>query len=268
MSENEKSCCDKGASGGCCGGHRHGAKAAIIIVGLVLLAVIIVCAILRDRLVNQNFKQVTITGQGRVAYNPDLAIVTLGVQIDKVAKAEEALNQLNAKMDGIIKAVKALGITSDNIQTQNYTLYPQYDYKDNVSTVSGYNANEQLVVKVTGYDKDQNKLNQVVAAASKAGANQVNNLVFDASNLNDLKQAARIEAISDAKSKSTALAEAAGVQLKSITGWYENMISPVPGYIDYSAKGGMGAGGGAVDAQTPSGSREVVIEIGVNYNIK
>jgi hypothetical protein len=266
MSETEKKCCENGA-GGCCG-HRRGARIVVIIVGLVLLAAVIVTALLRDRLVSPSYRQVTITGQGRVAYTPDLAVVTLGVQIDKVAKADEALNQLNVKMDSIIKAVKALGVTDDNIQTQNYSLYPQYDYKDNVSSVSGYNANEQLVIKVTGYDKDQNKLNQVIAAASKAGANQVNNLVFDASNLNDIKQEARLKAISDAKSKSTALAEAAGVKLKSIAGWYENMVTPVPMYVDYAAKGGMGAGGGAIDAQTPSGSREVVIEIGVNYNIK
>ena len=266
MSNNEKNCCEGGnCSCSCCSGPSK-AKVAVLIIGLVLLAAIIVCAILRDRFVSQPYRQVTVTGQGRVSYNPDLAIVTLGVQIDKAAKADEALNQLNAKMDGIIKAVKALGIVDDNIQTQNYSLYPQYDYKDNVSTVSGYNANEQLVIKVTGYDQDQNKLNQVIAAASKAGANQVNNLAFDSSNLNDLKQAARIKAIADAQDKSTALAEAAGVKLKNIAGWYENMVTPVPMYVDY-AKGGLGAGG-ASDPQTPSGSREVVIEIGVNYNIK
>jgi uncharacterized protein YggE len=106
----------------------------------------------------------------------------------------------------------------------------------------------------------------VIAAASKAGANQVNNLVFDASNLNDLKQAARIKAIQDAQEKSVELAATAGVKLKSIASWYENMVTPVPMYMDY-AKGGMG-GGAISDPQTPSGSREVVIEIGVNYNIK
>lgn len=251
-----------------CSCHSKG-KVAIVIVGLLLLATIVVAAILRDRLVSQQYRQVTVTGQGRVSYSPDVAVVTLGVQIDKAAKAEEALNQLNAKIDGIIKAVKALGITDDDLQTQNYSLYPQYDYKDNISAVAGYNANEQIVIKVTGYDKDQNRLSQVIAAASKAGANQVNSLSFDASNLNELKQEARIEAIQDARAKSTALAEAAGVEIKSIASWYENMINPVPTYVDYSyyGKGGM-TNDQAATAQTPSGSREVVIEIGVNYNIK
>lgn len=237
-------------------------------IALLLLAGIIVVAILRDRLVSQQYRQVTITGQGKVSYTPDLAIVTLGVQIDKVAKPEDALNQLNAKMANIIKAVKAAGITDDNIQTQNYNLSPQYDYTNNVSKPSGYSANEQLVIKVTGYDKDQNKLSQVIAVATKAGANQVSNLSFDASNMNDLKQQARIKAIEDAKAKSFDLAKAAGVRLEDINSWYENLIQPVSGYMDYSAKGGLGGGGAVSAPQVPSGDREVIVEIGVNYNLK
>lgn len=240
----------------------------LMLVGMILLAGIITVAILRDRIVNQQFRSVTVTGQGKVSYNPDIAVVTLGVQIDKVAKPEEALTQLNNKVNSIIKAVKALSISDENIQTQNYSLYPQYDYKDNISTVSGYNANQQLVIKVVDYDKNPNKLSAVIAEASKAGANQVNNLTFDAANMNDLKQTARVLAIGDAKSKSDALAKAAGVRLEDITGWYENLINPMPSYaIDY-AKGGMGGGGAVSNPSTPAGSREVIIEIGVTYNIK
>lgn len=238
----------------------------LIIIGAVLLAGVLTFAILRDRIVNQQYRSVTVTGQGKVSYNPDLALVSLGVQIDKVAKPEEALDQLNVKMNSIIKAVKDLGIKDENIQTQNYSLSPQYDYKDNIQTVSGYSANQQLVVKVTEYDKDSSRLSKVIGAASKAGANQVNNLSFDASNMNDLKQQARILAIADAKEKSVSLANTAGVKLRKITGWYENFINPVPMY-DYG-KGGMGAGGAVANAQIPSGSREVQIEIGVTYNIK
>ena len=244
-----------------------GQRMAIIIVGLVLLTTVVVSAILRDRIVNQQWRTVTITGQGRIAYNPDLAVVTLGVQIDKVARPEQALDQLNTKAAAIIAAVKEAGIAPENIQTQNYSLYPQYDYKDNTTTVSGYNANQQLVIKVSGYDEDKEKLSRVIAAASRAGANQVNGLSFDSSQMNDLKQQARIAAIQDAKTKSADLAASAGVELKDIVGWYENYFSPQPayGYYDEYAKGGMGAGG---NPDVPAGAREVVLEIGLTYNIK
>ncbi|MHB8903769.1 MAG: SIMPL domain-containing protein [Patescibacteria group bacterium] len=243
-------------------------KFVLILVAIILLAGIIVISILRDRIVNPQFRSVTITGQGKVSYSPDLAIITLGVQIDKIAKPEEALNQLNTKVASIIKAVNAVGISSDDIQTQNYSLYPQYDYKDNVSSVTGYNANEQLVIKVKNYDKNSDNLGKIIAAASKAGANQVNNLSFDSSRLNDLKQEARVKAINDAKEKSSALAMAAGVQLKDISGWYENLVQPLPYVTDMSAKGGMGGGGGAITPSMPTSDREVIIEIGVTYNLK
>jgi len=244
-------------------------RAIIRLVGVILLATIIVVAIIRDRIVNQQFRQVTVTGQGKVAYQPDLAIVTLGVQIDKVTKPEDALNQLNTKVKNIIKAIKDTGINENDIQTQNYSLYPQYDFKDNVSTVSGYNANQQLTVKIVGYDQNAEKLSQVIAVASKAGANQVNNLAFDASNLNDLKQQARIKAIEDARAKSGALAQAAGVKLKSVVSWWENFVQPLP-YSSYDyGKGGMGAGGAVVEQpQVPSGSREIIVDMGVTFNIK
>lgn len=266
--EHKHACCgheSDGGSGQCCSG-RRGPKFFILALAIICLAGIVVVSILRDRIVSQQYRQVTVTGQGRLSYQPDIAIVTLGVQIDKAPLAEEALNQLNAKVSSISSALKALGVSAENIQTQNYSVMPQYDYKDNVSVVGGYNANQQLTVKITDYDKNPGSLNQVIAAASKAGANQILNLSFDASNLSDLKQQARVKAIADAREKSGALAAAAGVELKNIANWWENLIQPVPSY-NYGGMGAGGVGGGGMP-QVPSGSREIIIEIGVTYNIK
>lgn len=299
MFKEKKSCCE--GHGACCQGHDHdhdfvpGAdspemngsnccgyeesgcceerprrhffwKFLLIFFAILGLTAVLIIAIVRDRIVNQQFRQVTITGQGRVTYEPDIALVTLGVQIDKAPLPDEALRLLNDKVNGIISALKAAGVSSDDIQTQNYSLMPQYDYKNNVTEVGGYNANQQLTVKILGYDKDQNKLNRVIAAASKAGANQVLNLSFDVSNLNDLKQQARVKAIEDARSKSGAMAAAAGVELKDINNWWENTVQAPILYSAAMGAGGIGGGGGA--PQVPSGSKEIIIEIGVTYNLK
>lgn len=268
--EEEFDCCghESGEHFELHGGPHHKIwKFILMLVALIMITGVIVVSILRDRIVSQQFRQVTITGQGKVSYQPDIAIVTLGVQIDKAPKAEDALAQLNNKVNGIISAVKAAGVNDENIQTQNYSVMPQYDFKDNVSVVGGYNANQQLTVKIVDYDKDQAKLNRVITAASKAGVNQILNLSFDSSYINNLKQQARVKAIADAKSKSGELAYAAGVQLKDISGWYENLVqAPVPYYSNQAMGSGMGGGGGV--PQVPSGSREIIIEIGVTYNLK
>jgi len=260
--------CDCGSACSCDSGHKHCGKFILMLVGILALAGIVTVAILRDRIVNKQYRSVTVIGQGRIQYNPDIAILNLGVQVDKASTSEAALGQLNSNMTAIVKAVKEAGVADAEIQTQNYSLYPQYDYKDNISIVAGYNANQQVVIKVTSYDKDPEKLSRVISAASKAGANQVNSLNFDASNMNDLKQEAKLQAIADAKVRGAVLADAAGVELDDVTGWWENYVSPTPVYMDYAAKGGMGAGGETYSASVPAGEREVVIEMNITYSLK
>lgn len=214
--------------------------------------------------------QVTVVGQGRVSYQPDTATVNLGVQIDKAPKADQALEQLNQKIMAITAAVKKLGVSEMNIQTQNYSLYPQYDYPaSGISTVSGYNANQQMAIKVENITDNAKLVNQIIDAASKAGANQITGVDFSSSKLNELKQEARLKALEDARAKAPELAKSAGVGLGKIIGWYENLVQS-PESSSYYGVGGMGGasdgkGGGA---SVTNGGQEIIIEVGVNYRIR
>ena len=247
----------------------QGKSAKFILLAIAILAVtaITIVSILRERIVSQQFRQVSVIGQGRVSYQPDIAMLTLGVQIDKATSSEEALKQLNDKMSKIVTAVKNENIPDSNISTLNYSLYPQYDYKDNISQVTGYNANQQVTVKIEAYDSDKNLLNRVISAATKAGVNQINSLYFDYSKMNDLKQLARLKAIADAREKGVYMAAAAGVELKDIAGWFENMLVS-PTYNSYNQGGGGMGGGSYTSPQTPVGAQEIVIEINLTYNLK
>jgi hypothetical protein len=277
------------------------------VIGILAMCAIIIVAILRDRIVNERFKQITATGQGKITYTPDTAVINLGVQVDRAPKAEDALNQLNDRIDKIKKAVMAVGVKEEDITTSNYSLSPQYDYRvetavtpralaptkdlavssdggvgsseiapmiapaspgEKVLTVIGYTANQQLTIKVKDIANNNNLLNKAIAEAGKSGANQINGVSFEASNLEALKQQGRVKAIEDAKGKAKELAGAAGVRLGDITGWYENFVGPTPyGAMDYAAKGGMGGGGGSVP-QISAGNNELVVEVGVTYDIK
>lgn len=247
---------------------RYHGKAWVSALAIVVVGAIVVVALVRDRIVNNPQWQVTVSGQGRVTYTPDVATVNLGVQVDKAGDAASALGKLNTTMTRVLAAVKDVGIPDADIQTQNYTLYAQYDYIDNTSTLAGYNANQQLAVKVRNLDKQSDLVAKVISAASDAGANQVNGVSFEASNIEELKQQARLKAIEDARSKAGVLASAAGVRLGKVVGWWENVVSVPgqPGPYYYGDKGGMGAGGAM--PTVPSGSPEVVVEVGVNYKIK
>jgi hypothetical protein len=237
--------------------------------GLVLLAGIVIVSILRDGIVTPSYNQVSVIGTGKVEYVPDTAHVTLGVHIEG-ATAQSALTQLNTITARVIPAIEALGIPKENISTQNLSVYPQYYYpSDAPSAISGYTADQQLTIEIAMASSSADMVGQVIQTASAQGANQVQSVTFDVSNLSDLKQQAVLEAITDARSRAQTVADAAGVKLGKVIGWWENPISvpgqPVPYY------GGYGGGGEMMMDQSmsvPAGTSEVIMEVNLNYETK
>jgi hypothetical protein len=245
----------------------HGYKYTILLVGMLLLAAVVIVAILRDRIVNKQFWQVSVAGRGTVNYQPDEANITMGVQIDKVAKADQALVQLNDKINSVIKAIEQAGVSKENIKTQNYSLTPQYDFINNIQTPGGFTASQLLVVKVINLSENNDLVSKVIDVASKAGVNQIQGVSFDTSKLEDLKQEARLKAIVDAKGKANSLAGSLGVRLGKVIGWWENPVS-VPGVPYYGEMGaGYGGGGGGAPV-VPGGSQEIIMEVSINYEVK
>ncbi|HAV11492.1 MAG TPA: hypothetical protein DCX32_03025 [Candidatus Moranbacteria bacterium] len=242
-------------------------KAVLMLAGILLVGAVVITALVRERIVSPRENQVTVTGQGKVAYQPDIAVVTLGVQIDKAQTAESALNQLNEKINKVVESVVATGVKRENIQTQNYSVYPQYDFVEGRSVQSGYNAAQQLSIKVENIQEDKDAVSAVIAEAGKAGTNQVNGISFDVSSVSDLRQQARILAVADAKAKAAELSQVTGTRLGKIVGWYENVLgSPEPRPVFSS----LGYGGDAKEssANVPTGTQEIVVEMGLNYEVK
>lgn len=239
----------------------------VLIVGMSLLAGVVVVSILRDAIVNRPQNQVSVMGTGKVTYEPDKAKVTLGVQIDKAPTAEAALNQLTDRVKKITEAVNGLGIPEADVQTSNYSIFPHYDYTPETgsSVVGGYDANQQLVVTINNLKEDKAKVGSVIQAATKVGLNQVMGVTFDVSNVEELKQQARLLALEDAKKKATETSSRVGVKLGKIVGWWDNVVK-APGMDNgYYAEG---KGGGGAGSLVPVGDQEIVVETSVNFEIK
>ncbi|MDX9893692.1 MAG: SIMPL domain-containing protein [Patescibacteria group bacterium] len=241
-------------------------KLALVLVGMLLVSGIVSLALLRDWIVNRPQWQVTVSGQGKLSYQPDTAIVYLGARVDKASTAQRALNQLNDTMTKVFEAVSTVGIPEADIQTQNYSVTPQYDYIDGAQVLSGYSAAQQLVVKIKDLQNQPNLISRVIGAAAEVGANNVEGISYELSNLESLKQQARIMAIEDARNKAGDLALAAGVKLGKVVGWWDNIIqAPGSGQPYYYADGKGGAGSlGTI----PTGLQEIIVEVGVTYRIK
>ncbi len=251
--------------------YKRGVTNGMVILGMVLLAGIITMAILRDRFVNQPYREVSITGTGKVAYTPDIARVTLGVHADRPT-AQAALSDIDTIINKVMPAVEELGISRDKISTQNLSVYPQYYYPEGgPSKISSYSADQQLTIEITLASSSPDLVGKVIQAASAQGANQVQSVTFDVSNLTDLKQQATMIALEDARGRAKELAKAAGVKLGDVHGWWANQISvpgqPMPYYDGYGGKGGemMESRGGM---SVPAGTSELVIEVNLNYGVK
>ena len=246
----------------------------LIAIGLVLITVVAVVSLLRERIVSPIQNQVTVYGTGKVEYKPNTANVTLGVRVDRAGSAGEALEQLNVKIKKINDAVLALGIPADDIKTQNYNLYPNYDYKDGISRVSGYNANQNIIIKVRKVDENLESVNKVVAVAGDNGTNEIQGVNYYIDDISVLKQKARILALEDARKKAGALAKAAGIRrLGKVVSWYEDAPMPVDNYAYSDAPMAMGMGGFAeAKSSTPpqisSGTQDIVVNMGVNFEVK
>lgn len=247
----------------------------LILAGLVLITVVAVVSLVRDRIVNPIQNQVTVYGQGKVEYKPDTANVTLGVRVDRAGSTGEALEQLNVKIKKINDAVLALGISADDIKTQNYNLYPNYDYKDGTSKVSGYNASQNIVIKVRKVDENSESVNSVVATAGDNGTNEIQGVNYYVDDVNSLRQKARILAIEDARLKANDLAKAAGIRkLGKVMSWYEDAPMPIDNYGYSDSSMAMGLGGSARETksitppQISSGTQDIVVNMGVNFEVK
>jgi hypothetical protein len=177
-------------------------------------------------------KTLSLSGTGVVFVKADKAVVVLGVYTeDKLASRAIAENA--ALMTSVIKALKAMGFTDDDLQTTSYSVYPNYNWE--VRLVIGYQVTNMIQVNVT----DLSKVGDVIDAATGAGANRVDSVSFGLKDETSAKMKldAYKLAISDVKAKSGVITSGLGISIKGVQSVTESSYSsPIYyGGMDYSA---------------------------------
>lgn len=196
------------------------------------------------------------TGTGTAA--PDMATVTIGVttQGKDAAKAQNdnawVSNQIQA-------AVRGLGIEEKDIQTRNYSFYPNYSTdKDHRNEVTGYTVNNSVIVVV----RDIKLTGKVIDAALSNGANEINSLDFSASDTKAVRKVALLNAIQDARDKADIIAKGLGKRIVGIQN-----VSESTGYIETRRFGGNMLMAVAKDAATPitPGSLSLTANVHIDF---
>jgi uncharacterized protein YggE len=195
---------------------------------------------------------VTTNGHGAITAVPDEATVAAGVRTDG-ASAAAALSANAAKMNAVIAALKAA--SGDQIQTQEVSLYPTTDPQ---GKVTGYTAQNTVSAKAKIA-----RAGALVDAADGAGANTVDGPSLTLSDQDALYRDALKKAVSDARAKALALADAGGFG-----------VGPVSTVVEQSAAGqpvfARPVALAAKDASTPlePGTADVTADVTVTFTIR
>jgi uncharacterized protein YggE len=202
-----------------------------------------------------------VEGTGKVNVAPNIAEINLGIEANKKTVVE-AQKEANEKINRIIDAVKKLGVEEKYIKTVNYSVYPQYDFKEG-QNVTGYNVNVSMQIRVKNFEK----INAVIDTAASLGANQVGGLNFtiDDKKLEELKMQARKQAIDEAKRKAKEIAAMAGIRLGRIVNISENPTSPYLPQLLKQMQVGAVARDQEVQTQIQPGESEIVISVTLSY---
>lgn len=173
-----------------------------------------------------------LNGKGQVSVIPDMASIRLGVEttgynLQKVQE-ENAIASL-----AVQQVLKQFGI--QEIKTIQYTIDKLYAYENDKRVDKGYSVRNIIEIKT----KDMKQIGALIDAAVSNGANVIEGISFEVTNLDFYYQQALNMAVDNAVQK----AESIGKQLKAAINpiprqIVENSIMPVPYQAVYSLREG------------------------------
>lgn len=148
-----------------------------------------------------------VVATGRSDTRPDTARFTAGVQtIAASAAAASAAN--NEVINKVVRAVEALGVKSDDVQTRQITL-SRIDYGANRGR---FQANNMIEVRV----RDVSKAGAAIAATTDAGANVLSGPNLTVSDPEAASRSAYAAAYRSARARAEAYAAAAGLKVARV----------------------------------------------------
>lgn len=208
-------------------------------------------------------RTISVGGSGIAYLTPDIAYINVGVHTEN-KDASQAVTENNTRSNQVSDAIKELGVDEKDIQTTNFSIYPQQGY-DSDGKPTGeitYIVDNSVFVTIRDLDLIGDLLNASVAA----GANTINSIRFDVADQTAALSTARAAAMENARLVAEELASAAGVSLgdvQSITTYSSEMPTPV------YAEGRGGAGAMMADSVPISpGQMSITVQVNVVYLIQ
>jgi hypothetical protein len=234
---------------------------------LIIVAGVLIVVLLGVLCVN-NFvyaKKITSYGTAAIEVLPDFVSVYFSVDT-KGSTADEASDKNSEIVDKMKSALLAAGISEDEIKTQGFSVYPNYDYSSSVQKITGYSASHSLKVEIDVDEK--NKIGSVIDAGVGAGAG-ISYINFELSEENQSKYKTETikKATEDARLKAEALAEGSGSRLGSLVSISTSDFGYVP-WLAASEDAVKGNSGAEIATSINPGEQEVTASVTAVFRIR
>ncbi len=234
----------------------------IIVAAAIILAIIGIVAFKY----NGTSNTIQVSGQATAKVSPDL--ISVYFNVDTKGTTSQLAEDANSVIVNKLKDnVVVLGFKETDLTTENYNIYPEYDYS-NGQRLTGYRATHSLKIEISSEQKS--KVSSVIDAGTNAGAG-ISYINFELSP--SLQQSAKTQAIKnasdDARVKAEALAQGFNKNLGRLVSVSLNEFNYYPWPI-YASKDSGTSGAAeaktAVSSITPS-NQEVSASVTAVYKL-
>lgn len=176
---------------------------------------------------------ISVSGSATVEAAPDLAVVQVAVERE-ARTADRARGDAATAVEEMRQALRDAGISDENVTTESFNVFAQYDYRDGERTPDGYRAVHAFRIEVA-----PDRAGEVIDVAVGNGADRVSGVAFTLSDEKraELRQEALTLAVENARTDAETMAAAAGVSVGPVQSLStSNSAGPVYPFEDVRAE--------------------------------
>jgi uncharacterized protein YggE len=203
---------------------------------------------------------IAVSGRGEVFGTPDTLQMSFGVSVLRPT-VKQAVADAAALADQLISTLTSSGVATEDVQTANYSIYPEYDYSGDERNLVGYRVSNTVTAKIRDIDSAGSVID---AAVSGVGDEiQVSGVSFSIEDDEELISAARDAAWEAARSKAQQLADLAGLTLGKAVMISESVAGTPPQPLYRAAfEDSVGA---SVETPIEAGQQQVAVTLQVRF---
>lgn len=204
---------------------------------------------------------VTVSGEHIIKVEPDEAEIDFAI-ITENKDLQEAKKTNDALVSKAIAFLKKESIPANDIKTTRLNVNPYKEYVKDKDPIPMFRAQQSINVKVSDLDR----LTDLISGLVDIGVNNIQNVEFKTSKMEELQNEARAKAMLDAKKKATILAESVGQSIGTVYTIHDNTVSEIGNPRPMMAYKSVAAD----SAQEPiaTGEIEVIARVSASFLIK